>query len=144
MENEMTSIAFLNDSYCDVSEAKISVFDRGLLFADSVYEVIPVYNDHLFGLDRHLKRLENGLKSARIEQPNINWNVVLKELITKNGGGDMQVYLQITRGNQVIRKHDIPSQIKPTIIAFTMHNKYPTFEEKQRGLNAKLLEDIRW
>lgn len=140
----MADIVFINGNYYSASEAKISVFDRGLLFADSVYEVIPVYNGHLFYLEKHLKRLAHSLGSIRITQPDIQWQSVLEELIAQNGGGDMQIYLQVTRGNQGLRKHDIPSQITPTVIAFTMHNHFSTFKEKQQGLHAKLLEDIRW
>lgn len=140
----MGDIVYINGNYCSASEAKISVFDRGLLFADAVYEVIPVYNGHLFYLEKHLKRLAHSLESIRITQPDIQWQAVLEKLIAENGGGDMQIYLQVTRGNQGLRKHDIPAQITPTVIAFTMHNHFSTLEEKQRGLHAKLLEDIRW
>lgn len=140
----MTGIVYLNGNYCNASDAKISIFDRGFLFADSVYEVIPVYNGHPFYFSKHLERLTYSLKNARIIPPNLDWQSLLNTLIAKNGGGDMQVYLQITRGNEGIRKHDIPSQIEPTVIAFTIHTPYPTLEEKKRGLHAKLIEDIRW
>ncbi|KTC93656.1 MULTISPECIES: D-amino acid aminotransferase [Legionella] len=140
----MADIVYINGNYCHASDAKISVFDRGLLFADSVYEVIPVYNGHLFYLEKHLKRLNYSLESARITPPDIQWQSILERLIEQSGGGDMQIYIQVTRGNQGVRKHDIPSQITPTVIAFSMNSDFPTFEEKQKGLKAKLLEDIRW
>ncbi|TAL65150.1 MAG: D-amino acid aminotransferase [Legionella sp.] len=136
--------AFINGDYFPLSEAKISIFDRGLLFGDGIYEVLPVYNGQVFFLDRHLKRLESNLDKIKIPMPNCDWQNMITQLITQNGSGDLQVYIQITRGDQGQRKHDIPSSLKPTLFAFTIHNKYPTLEEKLRGLKAKLLEDIRW
>lgn len=140
----MNGIVYLNGSYTEASEAKISVFDRGILFADSVYEVIPVYKGRLFRLERHLRRLSASLASARITEPNLDWQALFNELIKLNGGGDLQIYLQITRGDQGFRKHDIPANLAPTIIAFTLHVPYPTVIEKQQGLRARLLDDIRW
>lgn len=142
--SNMLSIVYLDGNFCKASEAKVSVFDRGLLFADSIYEVIPVYKGRPFYLDRHLKRLKNNLNNTKIPEPPLNWHSIINELIQQNGGGDLQVYLQITRGNQGVRKHDIPSDPQPTVIAFTIHTAYPAFEEKQQGLHAKLVEDIRW
>ena len=144
MDSGMAGIVYLNGNYCNASDAKISIFDRGLLFADSVYEVIPVYKGRLFYFTKHIERLAYSLKHARIAAPHCDWQSILDTLIAKNGGGDMQVYLQITRGNQGVRKHDIPSFLEPTIIAFTIHTPYPTLEEKQHGLHAKLIDDIRW
>lgn len=140
----MTGIIYLNGKYCKASEATISIFDRGLLFGDAIYEVIPVYRGRVFFLDRHLQRLERSLKDARIAFPQVDWLTVFKELVKQNGGGDMQIYLQISRGVQIIRKHDIPAQIDPSIFAFTLHTPYPSYADKQRGLRAKIVEDIRW
>lgn len=140
----MTGIVYINGDYCKAKEAKISVFDRGFLFGDAVYEVLPVYNGRTFFASNHLQRLESSLAHARIKIPQINWSAIFNELIKQNGSGDLQIYVQVTRGNQGIRKHDIPSELKPTIIAFTLHNPYPSFEAKQRGLHAMLVEDIRW
>lgn len=140
----MSQIVYLNGSYCSASEAKVSIFDRGLTFADSVYEIIPVYKGHLFYVEKHLKRLGTSLAGAKISQPAIDWLAVFEQLIERNGRGDMQIYLQITRGDQGIRQHDIPQEIEPTIIAYTLHTPYPTFKAKESGLKAKLIEDIRW
>ncbi|WP_028387819.1 D-amino acid aminotransferase [Legionella fairfieldensis] len=140
----MTGIVYINGNYYSASDAKISVFDRGLLFGDSIYEVIPVYKGRLFRLDKHLKRLAYSLENTGITQPKLDWKALFKELIERNGRGDLQIYLQITRGNQGIRKHDIPSEIEPTVIAYTLHLPYPSLEEKQRGLHVRLVEDTRW
>ncbi len=138
------SIVYINGCFCDSKEATVSIFDRGFLFGDSVYEVLPVYNGVPVFLDRHLVRLESNLNKIKIITPKIEWREVITDLIQNNPADNLQVYIQITRGNQGARKHDIPTQITPTIIAYTLETPYPTFESKSKGLTAKLLEDIRW
>ncbi|MDI9818220.1 MULTISPECIES: D-amino acid aminotransferase [unclassified Legionella] len=140
----MSGIAYINGTYCKADEAKISIYDRGFLFADAVYEVIPVYKGRPFFVDEHLQRLEKNLTETKITKPDLDWPAIFKELIKQNGGGDLQLYLQITRGNQGVRKHDIPDNIQPTVIAYTLHMPYPTFTAKKQGLKAKVIEDVRW
>ncbi|STX29089.1 D-alanine transaminase [Legionella beliardensis] len=140
----MSTVVFLNGDYCPANDAKISIFDRGILFGDSIYEVIPVYKSKPFFLDLHLDRLESNLKKLKINKPSYDWVATLDQLIQLNGGGNLQLYVQITRGNPGIRKHDIPYDIKPTCFAFTLHNPFPTIENKHQGLHAKLVEDLRW
>lgn len=136
--------AFVNGEYLEPSDAKISIFDRGFLFGDAVYEVLPVYSGQPFFVDRHIERLNSNLKKIKIKTPPYDWDEVINRLITENKGGNLQIYIQVTRGNQGVRKHDIPSSITPSVIAFTMHNPYPSLLEKEKGLVAKLIEDIRW
>ncbi|RUR16008.1 D-amino acid aminotransferase [Legionella sp. km535] len=138
------NIAYVNGEYCPLSEAKISIFDRGFLFGDGVYEVLPVYHGQPYFVAQHIKRLNSNIQKIKIEMHDFDWIKLIDDLITANNGGDLQIYIQVTRGNQGARKHDIPSEIKPSIIAFTLHTPYPTQQEKERGLSAKLLEDIRW
>ncbi|WP_419418644.1 D-amino acid aminotransferase [Legionella sp. D16C41] len=140
----MNSIVYLNGEYCPAKDAKISIFDRSVLFGDAIYEVIPVYNSKPCFLDLHLERLNTNLKKLKFKPLSYQWEAILLELIQYNGGGNLQLYIQITRGNQGSRKHDVPQSIEPTCFAFTLHNPYPTLAEKQQGLHAKLLEDIRW
>lgn len=140
----MSGIVYINGDYCASSDAKISVFDRGLLFGDAVYEVIPVYNNRPFFVSRHLDRLNASLTKARITIPHLNWSIIFQSLIEKNGGGDMQLYVQITRGNQGVRKHDIPGKLEPTVIAFTLHTPYSSTENKRKGLHANIIQDSRW
>lgn len=140
----MAQLVYLNGNYCKPSEAKISIFDRAVQFADSVYEIIPVYKGRLFGLAQHLKRLAASLSSVKITPPSLDWSSLFNRLIEHNGGGDMQIYLQITRGNNGTRQHDIPAKIEPTVIAYTLHTPYPSLEAKKRGLHARLIDDIRW
>lgn len=135
---------FINGEYLDSSDAKVSVFDRGFLFGDAVYEVLPVYNGQPFFVTRHIDRLNSNLKKIKIEVPQWDWHEIIHRLVAENNGGNLQVYIQVTRGNQGVRKHDIPSSITPSVIAFTMNNPYPSDEDKEKGLSAKLIEDIRW
>ncbi|VEG90169.1 aminotransferase class IV [Legionella spiritensis] len=136
---------YINGHFYKSEDARISVFDRGLLFGDSVYEVIPVYHGQPFLVARHLHRLESSLKKAGIPAPDVDWPGLFTELIAQNDSdGDIQIYLQITRGNQGIRKHDITAGLEPTVIAFLLHNRYLTLPEKHQGISACIVEDIRW
>lgn len=137
-------LVYLNGDFVSAKDASISVFDRGFLFGDSVYEVMPVYNGLLQFFERHMARLKSSLCNIKMDMPSLDWLKLFQTLIEKNGGGDLQIYLQITRGNQGLRKHDFSSTLKPTIVAFTLHIPYPTIEEKQHGIHAKTVNDIRW
>lgn len=136
--------AFVNGEYSNLADAKISVFDRGLLFGDAVYEVVPVYNGQVFFCKQHLQRLYSNLEKVKITSPQWDLQQVIDELIVTNGQGDLQVYIQVTRGNQGFRKHDIPPSLSSSVIAFTIHNTYPTLAEKEKGLTAQIIEDTRW
>lgn len=136
--------AFVNGEYCNVQDAKISIFDRGFLFGDAVYEVLPVYHGQPYFVEKHIKRLNSNLEKVKIALPDYDWNNLINKLIVENGSGDMQIYIHVTRGNQGVRKHDIPAEITASVIAFTIHNRYPTLEEKETGLSAKTIDDFRW
>lgn len=136
---------FLNGEFLAADEAKVSVFDRGFLLGDGVYEVIPVYHGHCFQLKAHLLRLQNSLDGVRMNNPlsDEQWQQVIQTIIDKNGGGDQSVYLQVTRG-VAPRDHVFPPGIKPT--AFVMSNPLqavPAYFKKQ-GIKAITLDDIRW
>jgi D-alanine transaminase len=136
--------AYVNGEYCKLSDAKISIFDRGFLFGDAVYEVLPVYHGQPFFVDRHIERLNSNLNKIKIAPLSLDWHQLINRLTPENQSDNLQVYIHVTRGNQGARKHDIPAEITPSVIAFTIHNAYPTQEEKEKGLIAKLLEDNRW
>ncbi|MCP0913294.1 D-amino acid aminotransferase [Legionella septentrionalis] len=137
-------MVYLNGEFIKAEDAKISIFDRGFLFADSVYEVIPVYKGNAYFIDRHLSRLQASLAAIKMTMPNLDFPSLFQELVTLNNSGDMQIYLQITRGTQNKRTHDIPNNLTPTVVLFTIHNSYPSFADKKKGLRAKLVEDNRW
>lgn len=138
-------LVYLNGDFLPLSDAKISVMDRGFLFADGVYEVIPVYNGHLFRGPEHLARLERSLEHIRLPltQP-IPWDEIFRKLIPKNGGGHQTIYLQITRGAYPARQHTFPTEIQPTVFVRTTPYIPPTYEQLRQGYGAITHSDYRW
>ncbi len=139
-------IVYLNGNYLDIDDAKISVLDRGFIFGDGVYEVIPAYAGNLFRFEEHIQRLFNSLKSIRlaVDIDFKQWKKIISELIKCNGNGDWSIYLHITRG-VAKRDHSFPAKdIKPTI--FIMCNRlYPQSDEVlKKGVKAVTLNDNRW
>ena len=140
--------SFLNNEFYPKKEVKISPFDRGFLFGDAVYEVIPVYNKTLFLVEEHLSRLDRSLKEIGIPKPK-NWNnihKILEELIEKNYFLNQSVYLQISRGVQVQRRHVPSEKIQSTLFIFS--SKLPSnpyrYDFLKEGIHVKAMEDFRW
>ena len=142
----MSIDVYLNGEFLPVEEAKISVTDRGFLFGDGVYEVIPVYGGHLFKLQHHLQRLHNSLQGIGMANPHTDseWRGILTRLTAQLGNSDQALYLQVTRGCTDVRDHAWPENIEPTIYARTKILKPPTTDEKRRGIHAITLDDPRW
>ncbi len=132
---------YLNGEYIPLSEAKVSVLDRGFLFGDGVYEVIPAYFGKLFCLDAHLQRLRNSLDAIHLNVPfnSEQWLEILQPLLIE--GEAQYVYLQITRGFADKRDHAFPEPTKPTI--FAMCSAIVPFALGQ-GIKAITLDDTRW
>ena len=120
----------------------MSVLDRGFIFADGVYEVLPVYNGQLFRPQEHWHRLENSLKSIRLQNPltKQQWLDILETLIARNNGGDQAIYLQITRG-AAKRDHNFPEHVVPTV--FIMSDPISP-SPKPVGVKAITCADTRW
>lgn len=139
------AIVFLNGEFLPATQAKISVLDRGFIFGDGVYEVIPVYGGHLFRLSQHLKRLDDSLVAIRIAPPlsHDRWRNVLTELVQQNGGGDQSIYLQITRG-VAMRDHAFPKGVEPTVFAMANTLKAVPSDILTHGVAAITLTDSRW
>lgn len=137
-------IVYLNGSFLPVHEASISVMDRGFLFGDGVYEVIPVYGARAFRLEHHLQRLDLSLQGIRIANPlsHVQWTDILTALIRHNGGGDQSLYLQVTRGVAPKRDHAFPRDVQPTVFAMSTPLGEPG--TVQRGVSAITVDDIRW
>jgi D-alanine transaminase len=133
-------LVYLNGSYVPLSEARVSVLDRGFLFGDGVYEVIPVYGGRPFRLDEHLRRLDHSLAGIRMVSPlsDSEWSDICGRLI--DGPGDQYIYLQVTRGAAPRRDHAIPAEIEPTV--FVMCS--PVAPSPADGIRAVTLDDIRW
>jgi D-alanine transaminase len=140
------SIAYLNGEFLPLSETRIPVMDRGFLFGDGVYEVIPVYGGRLFRLEHHLKRLQNSLDAIRIRNPLSapGWQTMLTELVARNDGDDQAVYLQVTRGVMDKRDHAFPPDVSPTLFAMSTPMAESVDIDAVTGITAVTLEDIRW
>ena len=136
---------YLNGRFLAAEDACISPMDRGFIFGDGIYEVIPVYNGHLFRLEEHLVRLDNSLASVSIKNSlsHTDWRTVLEGLIAHNGGGNQSIYLQITRG-VAPRDHAFPANVEPTVFIMSNPLKPVAEEIHADGVSAITLDDIRW
>lgn len=143
---EPLPVCYLNGAYLPLTDARISPLDRGFLFADSVYEVLPAFAGRMFRFEQHFDRLARSLREIHIAAPHSHaqWRSILAELIARNGGGDMYLYVQVTRGMEFGRNHAFPTAVKPT--TFAMASPLPQFtpEQRERGLSAITVEDFRW
>ena len=144
--NESEQIVYLNGEYKAIEDACVSVLDRGFLFGDGVYEVIPAYGGNLLRLDAHLQRLQNSLDGIRLQNPLTNkaWEFMLNELLQKNSGEDQSIYLQVTRGVAAKRNHNFPDQVKPTVFVMSNILLSQQRSEAEQGIEAVTLDDIRW
>ncbi len=138
----MSAIVYLNGQYLPLAEAKISVLDRGFTFADGVYEVIPVYNGHIFRLQEHIDRLNNSLAEIYIDSPHTpeQWQKILHGLIDKNAAAEQSLYIQVTRGVSE-RDHAIDIAGEQTVFAMC---KALVKSDRSAGITAIVEEDIRW
>jgi D-alanine transaminase len=146
LEADEISNIYLNGEWIPLSEAKISPLDRGFLFSDGIYEVIPVYNSIPFFIEDHLTRLFNSLLNIEIKITLSRKNVVsiVNKLISINSLKNQIIYIQITRG-VAKRNHAFPEkETTPTIFAMTSPLIRPSEIEKNNGVNAITLEDSRW
>ena len=139
MENKTV---YLNGQYLPLNEAKVSVLDRGFLFGDGIYEVIPSYSGHLFHLQEHLERLENSLAGIRLANPHTReqWLEILTPLLDANL--DQYIYLQITRGVAPKRDHAFPDNTPATV--FAMCSAIVPFPGLNNGVKAVSMDDSRW
>ncbi len=137
---------FLNGAFVPLAEARVSVMDRGFLFGDSIYEVIPAYGGRLFRLEQHLRRLEDNLAAIRMTDPlgRAAWESALTRLVSPFPGRDVGVYLQVTRGPAQKRDHAIPEAAQPTVLAMANPIDPPDPQLAERGITAITLDDIRW
>jgi D-alanine transaminase len=137
---------FLNGAYLPIEEAKVSVLDRGFIFGDGVYEVIPVYSRRAFRLAEHLKRLQNSLDGIRLANPHSDseWTHILEEIINRNAPDDQYLYLHVTRG-VAKRDHAFPNPPVPATV-FVMSNPLstPSAAQLQNGVSAITAPDNRW
>ncbi len=138
-------MVFLNGKFLPIEEARVPVLDRGFIFGDGVYELIPVYSRVPFRLDEHLQRLERSLAETRIRNPysRIEWRGLIEKLISRQSFEDQGVYLQVTRG-VARRDHAFPADTPPTVFLMANPLLNPPREAIEHGAEAVSVEDWRW
>jgi D-alanine transaminase len=143
---EPLPICYLNGEYLPLAEARISPLDRGFLYGDGVYEVIPIYGCRPFRLEAHCSRLTRSLGEIRMEDPlsREQWCELFDTLIARNGGGDQYIYWQVTRGAERGRNHAPLPDIARTIFAFCAPLPVPPPTMLEKGLSCVTAEDTRW
>ncbi len=138
--------AYLNGSWLALSQARVSVLDRGFLFGDGIYEVVPVYGRKPFSWDGHLARLHRSLAALSLESATaaIDWSEIVHGLIAQAKAQDQFIYLQVTRG-VARRDHSFPRPaVQPTVFAMVSPLKRPSAQDRAEGLRAISLPDERW
>jgi D-alanine transaminase len=138
-------MVFLNGKFLPLEEARVPVLDRGFIFGDGVYELVPVYSRVPFRLDEHLQRLERSLGETRIRNPysRAEWRGIIEKLSARQPFEDQGVYLQVTRG-VAQRDHAFPADTPPTVFLMANPLATPSPEAIERGAEAVTAEDWRW
>ena len=139
-------LCYLNGAYLPLTEARISPLDRGFLYADAVYELMPVYDGRPFRFTAHAERLTSSLAGVSMADPHsrAEWRAILGTLIERNGAGDMYVYWQVTRGAQHGRTHAPLPEIPRTVFAFCAPLPVTGAEVLERGVACVTANDSRW
>ncbi len=144
---------YLNGEFTTLPHAKISVMDRGFIFGDGVYEVVPAYGGQLFRFEQHMARLDRSLGELRIANPltHAQWQDLALKLIATYAGqtgatgqkGDQLIYIQVTRG-VAMRDHVMPTDITPTVFVMTNTMKLPSPTQRSQGVACVTADDFRW
>ena len=139
------SIVYLNGQFIRLADAKVSVLDRGFIFGDGIYEVVPFYRGKPFRMDEHLARLDRSLASIGIN-PGLtadDWRGLVLDMASRSPHSHFTVYLQITRG-PAKRDHAFPETPQPTVFCMTSPFTPPSAQQREQGLTAVGVPDIRW
>ncbi|GMQ89738.1 MAG: D-amino acid aminotransferase [Gammaproteobacteria bacterium] len=144
-DKAITAPVYLNGEFLSAQDASISPMDRGFIFGDGVYEVIPLFGGRLFRLAQHLQRLHNSLAAIGLDNPltDAQWGGVLQQLGDHAGSEDQYVYLQITRG-AAPRNHAFPHNARPTVFAYAQPMSYSDAPPAASGIAVITAQDIRW
>ena len=141
----MLQMCFLNGEMMPLSEARVSVLDRGFLFGDGVYEVVPIYARRMFCAGRHFRRLARNLSELQISFDAESLIAPAQELIDSADADDLSLYIQITRGAAEVRKHAFPIPPPSPTVFMLASLRPPIAEEKiRRGVSCKTMEEFRW
>jgi D-alanine transaminase len=146
METSLEQIVYVDGAFVPVAEAKVSVFDRGFLFADGIYEVSAVLDGRLIDNESHLARLERSVGEIALALPETLERIVelQKELIARNNLVDGMVYMQVTRGAIIPRDFAFPKNAKPTFVMFTSAKDIVGAASAKTGIGVITVPDIRW
>ena len=144
----MSYIVYLNGEFLPQEKATISIMDRGFLFGDGIYEVVPIFKGKFFGFQAHMIRMDNSLRAIDVKNPltHAEWKSVFDTLFAKNNfnaNSNYSCYCQITRGADVTRNHTYPDNLKPTVVALVTPLHTRTLEETSKGFSAITIDDSR-
>ena len=142
---DATQTVYLNGAFLPLADAKISVLDRGFIYGDGVYEVVPVYGRRPFRMPQHLRRLQYSLDGIRLANPHpvATWEALIGDLIERQPFADQAVYLQLTRG-VAKRDHAFPQGVAPTVFMMSNPLVLPTREQVEHGVAVVTAQDNRW
>ncbi|MCP4188865.1 MAG: D-alanine aminotransferase [Gammaproteobacteria bacterium] len=142
------STAYLNGAYLPLEEARISPLDRGFLFGDGIYEVIPSYDGNMVGFGPHISRMNDGLDAIGINHKwsETQWRELCTRLCEENGNGNLGIYLHVTRGADNKRNHAYPEGIDPTVFAFAFEIPSPPPADRNlvKPYTCSTGQDLRW
>ncbi|MCC6869736.1 MAG: D-amino acid aminotransferase [Burkholderiales bacterium] len=138
-------IVYLNGRFVPLGEASVPVLDRGFIYGDGVYEVVPVYARQSFRLPQHLARLAHSLAGVRMDNPHTDaqWEAIIGDLVARQPYADQAVYFQVTRG-VARRDHSFPKGVAPTVFMMANPLPLPTREQVERGVAVVTAADNRW
>ena len=138
-------LVYLNGEMTPLSEAKIPVLDRGFIFGDGVYEVIPIYQRRMFRAEHHMARLFRSLDKIGIPNPHDldGWMALIQQVVDASPDDDQMVYLQVTRG-VARRAHAFPAEVTPTVFIMTNPLVLPSAEVRSKGVACVTMDDKRW
>lgn len=144
-----STLCYLNGTYSALGEAKVSVLDRGFIFGDGVYEVLPAYGGKIFRFEQHMARLDRSLQELRIANPlpPEEWLIIarrlIKDLVETTGVSSQLVYIQVTRG-VAVRDHVMLPGLKPTVFVMVSEMKLATPAQRELGVACITADDFRW
>jgi D-alanine transaminase len=148
MQQIPDTLCYLNGEYGSLRDTKVSVLDRGFIFGDGVYEIIPAYGAKLFRFNEHMARLSRSLSKLHIANPltSEQWLERSRRLaaaLMQQGAPDQLVYIQVTRG-VALRDHVMPTDIEPTVFMMASAMKPPSAEQRHKGVACVTARDFRW
>ena len=142
------TIAYLNGDFLPLEETRISPMDRGFLFGDGIYEVIPAYGGKMVGYGPHISRMQDGLDAIEIKMDwsEEQWRDLCTTMLEKNGNGNLGIYLHVTRGADSKRHHAYPEGVEPTLFGYAFEIPAPPIPDREhiKPYTCSTGRDMRW